>query len=157
MPNLGYMSVQFIHLLALSLWIGGSVAIGSLAAPTLFRLLPSHPAAGQVMAEILRKFDRVKDVCCVALVVTSMLKFVNWERNWNVWFAARYLAILVMILTAFVAGWVVAPSLRNLRLTAPSGSELPPDRAERFRRLHRASVLLMQVGLLFALVALVLS
>lgn len=157
MPNLGYMVVQFLHLLALSIWIGGTLAIGGLTAPAAFRSLPSRAQAGEFMGPIFRRFDRIKDACCIALVATSLLKFANWERNWNIWFATRYLAILMMVLTALVAGWVVGPSIRHLRATVPATGALPPDRAERFRTLHRASVVLMQIGLAAALVALLLS
>ncbi len=157
MPNVGYMAVQSVHLLALCLWIGGTLSLGMLAAPTIFRLSPSRAVAGQLMGEILRRFDRIKQACCLALAVTSVLKFITWERNWNVWFGTRYLAILVMISTALIGGWVIAPAMGRLRSSSTSGSDLHPPQAEQFRRLHGASVFLTRAGLLAALVALILS
>ncbi len=157
MPNIGYTFVQFFHLLALSIWIGGTIAIGFLTAPTLIRSLPDRAVAGGVMGEILAKFDRIKGVCCVALVATSILKFINWERHWNVWFAARYLAIVAMVCTALAAGWGIAPALRAIRSDAPAGDDVSAEPSVRFRELHRASVLLTRAGLVAALVALTLS
>jgi uncharacterized membrane protein len=151
------MAVQSVHLMALCLWIGGTVALGWIAAPTVFRLSPSRAVAGQVMGEIFRRFDRVKEGCCLALAVTSVLKFITWERNWNVWFGTRYLAILVMISTAFIGGWVIAPAMSRLRSSSAGGSDLHPPHAEQFRKLHGASLFLTRAGLLAALVALLLS
>jgi len=151
------MAVQFIHLLALSLWIGGTAAISMLVAPTLSRSLPTPATADRLVGETLRKFDRVKDACCVALAATSILKFTNWERNWNVWFAARYLAILVMILTALVAGRMISPAIRVLPPATRAEGNLQSSQNGPFRVLRRASTLLRQVGLFAALVALVLS
>ena len=157
MPNLGYMSVQFIHLLALSLWIGGTAAISMLVTPTLFRSLPTKATADRLVGETLRKFDRVKDACCLALAAASILKFTNWERNWNVWFATRYLAILVMILTALVADRMISPAIRILPPAARAEGDLQDSRSSPSRAFRRASAFLRQVGLFAALVALVLS
>ena len=140
-----------------SLWIGGTVTLGMLTAPVVFRLSPTRVLAGQVMGEIFRRFDRIKEACCLALAVTSVLKFITWERNWNVWFGTRYLAILVMILTALIGGWVIAPAMGRLRSSSAKGRDLPPPQADQFRKLHGASVLLTRFGLLAALVALILS
>jgi uncharacterized membrane protein len=156
-PNVGYMAVQSVHLMALCLWIGGTVSLGMLAAPTVFRLSPSRAVAGHVMGEVFRRFDRIKEACCLALAVTSVLKFINWERNWNVWFGARYLAILVMISTALIGGWVITPAIGRLRTSSATGNDLHPPQAEQFRRLHGASVLLTRTGLFASLVALILS
>ena len=157
MPNFGYTAVQSVHLMALCLWIGGTVTLGMLTAPAVFRLSPTRALAGQVMGEIFRRFDRIKGVCCLALAVTSVLKFITWERNWNVWFGTRYLAILVMILTSLIGGWVIAPAMGRLRSSFASGSDFPLPQADQFQKLHGVSVLLTRVGLFAALVALILS
>jgi uncharacterized membrane protein len=156
-PNLGYMAVQSVHLMALCLWIGGTLALGSLAAPTVFRISPTRALAGELMGEIFRRFERIKQACCLALAVTSVVKFINWERNWNVWFGTRYLAILAMISTALIGGWIITPAMGRLRSASASGSDLRPPQAEQFRKLHRASRFLTRAGLFAALVALILS
>ena len=67
------------------------------------------------------------------------------------------LAILVMISTALIGGWVIAPAMSRLRSSSASGSDLHPPHAEQFRKLHGASLFLTRAGLLAALVALILS
>lgn len=156
MPNFGYMVVQFIYLLALSVWIGGTVSIGALTAPSVFRILSDRDAAGEIMSRIFQQFDRVKDVCSLALITTSLAKFLTWERNWNVWLASRHLAVAIMIFTALTTGWVVGPALRKLRSAGPLQARSAEDSA-RFRKLHRLSVLMMQIGTGAALLALLLS
>lgn len=156
MPNFGYMMVQFVHLLALSVWIGGTVAIGALTAPNVFRTISDRAVAGDLMGKIFHQFDRVKDVCSLALIITSLAKFLVWERNWNVWFSSRYLAVAIMIFTALATGWVVEPVLRQLRAAGPPETRSAED-SIRFQRLHHISVLMMQVGVGAALIALLLS
>lgn len=156
MPNFGYMLVQFIYLLALTIWIGGTVAIGALTAPNVFRTLSDRASAGEIMGKIFYQFDRVKDICSLVLITTSLAKFLTWERNWNVWIASRHLALSIMIFTALTTGWVVGPTLQQLRSAGPPEAR-SAEVAARFQKLHRISVLMMQVGLVAALVALLLS
>ena len=98
----------------------------------------------------------MKDVCGLALIITSLAKFLAWERNWNVWFSFRYLAVAIMIFTALTMGWVVGPALRQLRAAGAPGAR-SAENSVRFQKLHRISVLMMQIGLGAALLALLLS
>ncbi len=103
-PNFFFMGIQFIHLLALSIWVGGIVAIGMIVAPILFRRIKSRRTAGDLMGEILRKFDLLSLFCIAALIITGMIKYWTWE-NLTPWNLTRYLAILVMSGGGFTRPW----------------------------------------------------
>ena len=46
--------LRYLAILSLALWIGGIVALGALAAPTLFEVLETHdPAGGRALAGLL--------------------------------------------------------------------------------------------------------
>lgn len=111
-PNFYFMGIQFIHLLALSVWVGGIVIIGAIVAPTLFRGAGSRRSAGVLMGEILRKFDRVALACAGALIVTGVIKYWSWE-NLTPWNLARYVAILIMSSAGAYSAAVVTPRLRG--------------------------------------------
>lgn len=161
-PNFYFMGVQFVHLLALSVWVGGSVMVGAIVAPTLFRRVKSRRTAGELMGEILRKFDRVILFCAAALVVTGIIKYWSWE-NLTPWNLIRYLAILVMTAGGLYSALVISPQL-NEWLASPSGEKgegraRTPGESPRsdFNQLHHASVRLMTLNLVCGVIALLMA
>ncbi|MBI3804486.1 MAG: DUF4149 domain-containing protein [Nitrospirae bacterium] len=111
-PNFYFMGVQFIHLLALSIWVGGIVIIGMIVAPILFGRIKSRRTAGELMGEILRRFDLLTLGCMVALIITGIIKYFTWE-NLTPWNLTRYLAILIMSGAGLYSALVVTPKLRQ--------------------------------------------
>jgi len=157
-PNFYFMGVQFIHLMALSIWVGGSVMVGAIVAPTLFRRIKSRRTAGELMGEILRKFDRVILFCAAALVATGIIKYVTWE-NLTPWNLIRYLAILIMTAGGLYSALVISPRL-NEWLSSPGekGAETAGEgpRSD-FNQLHHASVRLMMLNLICGVIALLMA
>lgn len=185
-PNFYFMGIQFIHLLALSIWVGGIVAIGLIVAPTLFRRIKSRRTAGDLMGEILRKFDLLSLFCIAALIITGMIKYWTWE-NLTPWNLTRYLAILVMSGGGLYSALVVSPKLRDWMAyqSSPKVATVTREAALRpsmvlsssgaaavqtveeveaaespipdFNRLHHLSVRLMTVNLICGVIALLMS
>ncbi len=184
-PNFYFMGVQFIHLLALSILVGGIVAIGFIIAPTLFRRIKSRRTAGELMGEILRKFDILSLFCIAALIITGIIKYWTWE-NLTPWNLTRYLAILVLSGGGLYSALVVSPKLRSwmasqssakvgavsretaLRpslVLAASGSAVvqsveapaPEEDPPDFNRLHHISVRLMTLNLICGVIALLMA
>lgn len=185
-PNFYFMGVQFIHLLALSIWVGGIVVIGMIVAPILFRRIKSRRTAGELMGEILRKFDLVILGCIAALLITGVIKYFTWE-NLTPWNLTRYLAILVMSGAGVYSAFGVTPKLRQwLSIqSAPKENVAPREPSVRtslkyassgsaavqtieepaaaevplpdFNRLHHTSVRLMMVSLICGIIALLMA
>lgn len=149
MPNWTYLILHFFHTLALGLWIGGSVAVGALTAPAVFRLAPSRAEAGRIMATVFRRFDRVLVGCIGVLALTSAL-LIDWFGRLSAWYAIEYVCIGMMSASALYSILVVTPRLQRLREQG-RGSEVE------FTRLHRVSELSMQFNLACAAVALFFS
>lgn len=171
-PNFYFMGVQFIHLLALSVWIGGIVSIGMIVAPTLFRNIKSRRTAGELMGEVLRKFDKITIFCIVGLIMTGVIKYWAWE-NLTPWNLTRYVAILIMSSCGLYSALVVSPKLHRWLTYQASGKEkvalsgasvIPIRTSEKidpamldFNQLHHVSVRLMMVNLVCGVVALLMA
>jgi len=59
-----------IGLLAVSLWMGGLVALGALAAPVVFAIVP-FPSSADAMTLVFRRFDDVAMACGAVLLATE--------------------------------------------------------------------------------------
>ena len=166
-PNFYFMGIQFIHLFALAIWVGGIVIIGAIVAPTIFRKIEPRQQAGELMGRILSKFDKVALGCSGVLIVTGIIKFFTWE-NLTPWNATRYLAIMIMSGVCFYSVFVISPRLRVLisqrqsedktdeNSTAEESPESEIPRTE-FSQLHLTSVRLMMVNLACGTLALLMA
>lgn len=141
---------------ALALWVGGTLVV-VLAAPVIFRNIPSRDQAGTVFGEILRRFEAVKQVLSLVLVLAV---FVNLERGGGLAgrSVAAAVAIFVAIATNVYLAMVVRPRMNYFRLKV--GSFDAADAADpwrtRFDRLHRRSSSILVLGWMAATAALAL-
>ncbi|MDP9036704.1 MAG: DUF4149 domain-containing protein [Myxococcota bacterium] len=59
-----------VALLSISLWLGGLVALGAIAAPIVFNVV-SHPASADAMTLVFQKFDLVTMACAAVVLATE--------------------------------------------------------------------------------------
>ena len=150
MPNWTYLILHFLHTASLGVWIGGTVAVGAVAAPVVFRKASSRQEAGRIMAAVFRRFDRVVMGCIVLLLTTSPLLVTLFGRL-SPWYAIEYVCIAMMSASAIYSARVVSPRIRRLR---ESGQAIDNPQ---FDQLHRLSVLSMQFNLACGCVAMFFS
>lgn len=147
MPNWFYLASNFLYLIGLAIWIGGSMALGALVAPSLFKALP-RPQAGSIFGPILRRFARLRVVALVLIIAGAAMKYLGWEAHAaTVWIALRWAAIAFLAFSVVYEVGYLERALEKRRL------ELNPD----FNRLHRRAEVLMKSSLIAAVVALFLS
>src|SRR5204862_4294856 len=129
--------------LALALWLGGAVAIGSIVAPAAFAVLNAGDAASLV-GETLRRFHVVTYVAGAILVAALAGMALVGPRPRG--FAWRMLIAGLMLAATLASGLWVDHRIRTLReeIGAPVSS-LARDDARRvtFGQLHGLSTLLM--------------
>jgi hypothetical protein len=136
--------------LALSLWVGGTLTV-VLAAPVIFRQVPSRDLAGSIFGEILRRFEAVKQALSLVLVLAV---FVNLERGGGL--AGRSIAAAVSIFLAIASNvylsMVVRPRMTYCRMKVGSFDAAAPEDPwrVRFDRLHRRSSAVLSLGWLAA-------
>ena len=156
MPNWSYLFTNLLLHLGLALWVGGTLVLGALVAPGLFRALP-RAQAGAIFGPTLRRFARVRLGALIAIVLAAAIKFAAWEHNANVWIAVRWIAIAFMAASLVYEIAVLEKALeaRRVHLTPEMGEEDPTRRA--FQSLHRRAERLLQASLVAALVVMLLS
>jgi hypothetical protein len=134
--------------LALAVWLGGAVAIGSIVAPSAFAVLSAGDAASLV-GETLRRFHIVTYAAGIALVggLAGMALVGPRPRA----FAWRLLTAGLMLAATLASGLWVDTRIRTMRteIGVPVSS-LPTGDARRaaFGRLHGLSTLLMGMTVL---------
>lgn len=154
-PNIPFLIAGFVHSLGMAVWVGGIVALGAIAAPTLFRRLPRHDA-GALFGPMLRIFEKVSLGAAVLAVTGAAATAYLGGQNANLAVVIRYVALFAMCALLFAANTLIHPAIRKVQEANPNVSALPetdPAR-QRFQMLHKLSERLMMGQLLFGLVVL---
>jgi hypothetical protein len=137
-----------LYFTALGLWVGGMATLAFIA-PTVFKTAPTRAAAGVIFGAILRAFGPVQLVLgiIVAGAIGLLIKGGEWSLRRGL---LRLSAVLLMLLVACNAQFVLGPAIERERASIPGFDSVPagvPARA-RFDSLHRWSVWLASVSLL---------
>lgn len=140
-----------IRLLIATLWAGSLWALGYIAAPTLFAVLPEPMLAGAV-AGVLFRIEAWLSVSC-ALALFGLL---HWDGQVIQPHLRRTLLLLVLaMLLCTLAGYFgIQPFMAELRIAVGEGGVLEGAARARFGMLHGAASLfyLMQSLLAVALI-----
>jgi hypothetical protein len=139
---------------SLALWVGGTL-VPVLAAPLLFREIPSRDLAGRIFGELLRRFEAVKQLLSLLLVLAVFAELEITRGLGGRSFVAGA-AIFVAVATNVYLAMVVRPRLGYMREKVGSFDEAPPENPwrVRFNRLHRRSTWVLVLGWSSAAVAL---
>jgi hypothetical protein len=124
-----------LHTIALSLWLGGLVAIGALVAPTAFHVTRTAPAftgnltlqnavAGGVVGGSLHLFTFVCYVCGLLLMGTNALLLRSANRRWAM---VGMITASLLLMTALYLGFSLTPAMD----AAQASGQLPA-----FDRMH---------------------
>jgi len=142
---------------SLAFWVGGTLVL-VMAAPVLFRRIPSRDLAGEIFGELLRRFEAVKHVLSLALVIGVFLRL-EQQRELAGSGAIAAIAIFLAVATNVYLAMVLRPRLNYFRMKVGSFDTAAPDNPFklRFDRLHRRSSRILVLGWIAAAVALALS
>jgi hypothetical protein len=147
-------AVSQIIRFSLAVWVGGSVLV-AMAAPVVFGTVRSRDEAGAAFGEILRRFEAVKQVLSLVLVLGV---FVELERAGGVAGKAIVsgIAIFVAVATNVYLAMVLRPRMNYFRMKVGSFDVAGADDPwrKKFDRLHRRSSRIFLLGAIAAAVAL---
>ncbi len=137
--------INFIHLLSLVCWIGAVVFFSFFTAPAVFKTL-DRPTAGKLIGVIFPRYYFLGYLFST-LLLTTYLFGAEAVSAWKMGL------ILVIILATFVAGMIVQPKARDLKIKIKASDSEENSKAyeARFRRLHSLSVQLNSTVLLAGL------
>ena len=154
-------ALRFAGLVAVAAWFGGLLALGAIAAPSIFDVVDATRAeggralAGALFGEILGRFHVVSYVCGGVILVTLTIRAVLGPRPRH--FALATVTTLVMLAAALYSGIVLTGRIERLREeigTAPSALAVDDPRRLEFGRLHAQSLAFHLVPLIGGLVLL---
>jgi uncharacterized membrane protein len=153
MPNWLYLACNCPYLLGLALWIGGTIALGALTAPALFRALPRSDA-GAIFGGILRRFARLRIGALIAILIGAGAKYAIWETHaFSPWIAVRWVMIAFLACSVAYEVLVLERAIESRRvLLTPDMAVDDPRRAD-FNVLHRRAERLMRLALFAAVIA----
>lgn len=126
-----------------------------MAAPVVFRTIESRDKAGEVFGEILRRFEAVKQLLSLLLVIAIFLQLEE-TRGFAGQSLVAGIAAFVAIATNVYLSMVLRPRMNYFRMKVGSFDTAPADNPwrQRFDRLHRRSTRVLVLGWIAAAVAL---
>jgi Domain of unknown function (DUF4149) len=146
--------VRQIVRFSLALWVGGTLVV-VLAAPLLFREIASRDLAGRIFGELLRRFEAVKQLLSLLMVLAIFVELETTRALGGRSFVTG-VGVFVAVATNVYLSMVVRPRMGYLRMKTGSFDEAPADNPwrVRFNRLHRRSTVVMMLGWFAAAIAL---
>ena len=149
----GFDLVHFLYVLSSALIVGGGAALGSAAAPTLFRAL-DRTQAGTIFGAILERWDGVAIIAALVLLAMTALQTIAFETGEPI--LPRWIAVVFVLAgTLYSSAWA-NPIARGLRRSRPDFDDLPAAAEERreFARYHARSARALSLAVLAGLIAL---
>jgi uncharacterized membrane protein len=143
-------ALRYVYVLALAVWLGGMILLGTVVAPLTFQVLQaSDPETGRLLAgelfgAVLNRFHFVAYGAGALLLVTLVAMAILGPRPRG--FAVRSAIISAMLLVALYSGLVVLREVDAIQLAAgvlPSTLPAGDARRVRFDALHQLSTRLM--------------
>jgi hypothetical protein len=153
--------LRYAGLLALTVWVGGLVVLGGIAAPAVFSVLAERHVpdervlAGAVFGETLRRFHLLSYGCGAVLLATLLARGVLGPRP--VRFALRLGTAAAMLAATLYSGLIVSSRIVAAQASigaAPSSLPQGDPRRAAFGRLHATSTGLLMVPVLGGLLLL---
>jgi putative copper export protein len=95
-------------LLAIAVWLGGLVALGAIAAPVVFSIVP-WPSSADAMSVVFRRFDAVAMTCAAVVLATEAVGVAFGLRGR--WHRVRAVASLLAAAAAVFEGVEVSPRI----------------------------------------------
>ncbi len=153
------LALRYAGMVALAVWAGGLLALGAIAAPSVFEVIAlrnvadGRVLAGLIVGEVFGRFHIVTYGCGVVILASLAARAVLGPRPRR--FAVRMAIASVMLGASLYSGLVVSRAIERLQQEiGASPSSLPehdPRRAA-FGRLHTQSSTIQLVPLLGGLV-----
>ena len=153
----GMLVLRFATVLAIAVWIGGLVALGTIAAPAIFEVVSHRQVpdgrllSGAIFGDVLRRFELVSYSCGALILAALAVRAVLGPRPRR--FSLRVGIAVLMLGASMYSGMVLSRRIVSVQESIGAGvapSSLPsgdPRRVE-FGRLHGQSTLIQLVPIL---------
>jgi Domain of unknown function (DUF4149) len=154
-------ALRYAAVLAIAVWMGGLLALGTVAAPAIFDVVAAHHVAdgrvlsGAIFGEAFRRFHLISYGCGGLLLLSLLVRAVLGPRPRRFWI--RLGIAIMMLATTLYSGLVLTKSIEAIQREIGIGvavASLPPADPRRvtFGRLHAQSTLLQLVPIVGGIV-----
>ncbi|MES1982520.1 MAG: DUF4149 domain-containing protein [Pseudomonadota bacterium] len=133
--------------LAVTIWVGGLLAIGYIAVPVLFKTIPDKQLAGMVAGDLFSLMGNVGMVCAVYLLAYRFSQSGRLFFKQNVFWI-----ILAMLVFILIVQCGLQPAMAELKARAFPVDVIHSDLAGRFKMLHGASSIIYLIQSLLGIV-----
>ncbi len=138
---LGFL-VQFVCLFTLALWVGGGAAITFFVAPAVFALAGSRKLAGEIVGEVLRRFDSYALIAGPIACAAALIEIAGTRGGGQI-LGLKLALVAAMLGLALYSRFALSPEIQQLRTQLGDEVDKAPREDPRrlaFRRLHGFSV-----------------
>lgn len=129
-----------LYLLAITLWVGGLLAVGYVVAPTLFAELADRTLAGNLAGAMFTWIARIGLVCGAYLLL-----FLLARRGWQAFKFRLFWIVLIMLLLTVAGHFGIQPILAQLKADALPREVMQSVMRDRFAAWHGVSSVLYLV------------
>jgi hypothetical protein len=138
--------LRYLALVALAIWVGGLIALGALAAPTIFDVLETRDGAGGrelaglLFGSVLQQQQYAAWALGAIVIISLAVRAALGPRPRRL--AIRIWTVTLMLAISAALTFVIAPRIDAIRVSARGPVSLLPDGDDRkvsFGRLHGLS------------------
>jgi uncharacterized membrane protein len=117
--------INFLHLLATAVWIGGALFFQSILRPALRRI--DAQEGGRLLGVVSRQFSLIAWACIIVLAITGYIKTperMMFDFSYGLGFilALKHVLIILVILVGLALAFIILPRMRK---NAPKPGETP--------------------------------
>lgn len=119
--------VNFVHLLATAIWLGGAIFIKAILEPSTRTIDPRE--AGKLQSAIAKRFTITAWTSIILLIITGFMKtppgmLLDLSSDVGTILTIKHLLIIVVILIGIIIGFVAVPRLQR---AAPAPGSPPSE------------------------------
>ena len=117
--------INFFHLLATVVWIGGMFFMDLILMPSIAKIDPGE--SGKLMGMIAKKFTITAWSTIIILIITGILKtpgdmYFDTSSEWGIFLLIKHILFIVSIIVGLVITLVFVP---GLKANTPKPGEMP--------------------------------
>src|ERR1035437_5747621 len=120
--------LNWLHLVAVVVWIGAMTANMFVVLPSAAATLPP-PVMGKFMGALMKRFRVIAYSCIVTLIVTGFLMMIQnadylgllkVQNGWTIVLLVKHIVIAVLVILAIYSFEVLAPQVGKMAAKGPS-------------------------------------
>ena len=146
--------INFFHLLATVVWIGGMFYMDLILMPSITKIDPGE--SGKLMGIIAKKFTITAWSAIIVAIVTGILKtpsdmYFDISNEYGIYLFIKHVAFIGAIIVGLIITFVYVPGLKN---NSPKPGERPSAEFESYsKKIERLSKTNLVLGIIILICA----